>query len=102
MLEQQRDMRVPTELLPKCPVCGAPMAMNLRCDSTFVQDAGWYAAADRYKAFLSRQSHTRMLFLELGVGGNTPAIIKCVHQPRGERLPAGDPQPVDLHRWGLA
>ena len=76
MLEQQRDMRVPTELLPKCPVCGAPMAMNLRCDSTFVQDAGWYAAADRYKAFLSRQSHTRMLLLELGVGGNTPAIIK--------------------------
>ncbi|MGN0561768.1 MAG: Sir2 silent information regulator family NAD-dependent deacetylase, partial [Candidatus Fimenecus sp.] len=45
MLAQQKDMKIPTELIPKCPVCGAPMTMNLRCDDTFVQDAGWYAAA---------------------------------------------------------
>lgn len=52
------------------------MAMNLRCDDTFVQDAGWYAAARRYEDFLRRHRGRRLLFLELGVGGNTPGIIK--------------------------
>lgn len=76
MLAQQKDMKIPTELIPKCPVCGAPMTMNLRCDDTFVQDAGWYAAANRYTAFLQRHSNSHILFLELGVGMNTPVIIK--------------------------
>lgn len=76
MLAQQKDMKIPTELIPKCPVCGAPMTMNLRCDDTFVQDAGWYAAANRYAAFLQRHSNSHILFLELGVGMNTPVIIK--------------------------
>ncbi|MDO4155054.1 MAG: Sir2 silent information regulator family NAD-dependent deacetylase [Clostridia bacterium] len=76
MLAQQKDMKIPTELIPKCPVCGAPMTMNLRCDDTFVQDAGWYAAANRYTAFLQRHSNSHILFLELGVGLNTPVIIK--------------------------
>lgn len=52
------------------------MTMNLRCDDTFVQDAGWYTAAERYQDFLRRHKGTRMFFLELGVGGNTPVIIK--------------------------
>ena len=69
-------MSVPTELVPYCPKCGRPMTMNLRCDDTFVQDAGWYAAAERYQDFLRRHQGARMLFLELGVGGNTPVIIK--------------------------
>lgn len=69
-------MSVPTELVPYCPKCGRPMTMNLRCDDTFVQDAGWYTAAERYQDFLRRHKGTRMFFLELGVGGNTPVIIK--------------------------
>ena len=76
MVEQQRDMRVPSELVPHCPVCGKPMSMNLRADNTFVEDEGWHAAADRYRRFLERHEGLRMLYLELGVGGNTPAIIK--------------------------
>ena len=76
MVEQQRDMRVPSELVPHCPVCGKPMSMNLRADSTFVEDDGWHEAAARYTQFLREKSLKRVLFLELGVGGNTPGIIK--------------------------
>ncbi|MCI9581966.1 MAG: Sir2 silent information regulator family NAD-dependent deacetylase [Oscillospiraceae bacterium] len=76
MWAEQRDMKIPSELAPRCPVCGKPMIMNLRCDDTFVQDNGWYAAAQRYEDFLRRHSGLRVVFLELGVGGNTPVIIK--------------------------
>ena len=76
MVCEQRDMKVPTAFVPKCPVCGAPMTMNLRCDDTFVQDKGWYKAADRYNDFVSRYKNSNILFLELGVGLNTPVIIK--------------------------
>lgn len=76
MAAEQKDMRVPAELLPRCPVCGRPMSMNLRCDQTFVQDSGWYAAAERYERFLQQHERLRVVYLELGVGGNTPAIIK--------------------------
>lgn len=76
MVAQQANMRVPTELIPRCPVCGAPMAMNLRADSTFVEDAGWQAACRRYIAFLQRTAQTRIVYLELGVGFNTPGIIR--------------------------
>ena len=69
-------MRIPTELVPRCPVCGAPMSMNLRSDDTFVQDEGWYAAAERYSDFLRRHEGLHLLYLELGVGMNTPVIIK--------------------------
>ena len=76
MYAQQRDMRVPTALLPVCPHCGKPLSMNLRADDTFVEDAGWHAAAERYAQFLRTRAGQRMLFLELGVGCNTPVIIK--------------------------
>ena len=76
MIAEQADMRVPSELIPRCPKCGRPQTMNLRCDDSFVQDAGWYAAARRYEDFLHRYGNGRILFLELGVGGNTPGIIK--------------------------
>ena len=76
MVELQRDRRVPSELVPKCPVCGEPMAMNLRADDTFVEDEGWHRAAERYSDFVRRHRDLRMLYLELGVGGNTPGIIK--------------------------
>ena len=69
-------MAIPSELVPLCPKCGKPMSMNLRADDTFVQDRGWYAAAERYQEFLRRHSGLHILYLELGVGGNTPGIIK--------------------------
>ncbi len=76
MFAEQRDMRVPTELIPRCPVCGKPMTMNLRADDTFVQDEGWYHAQSRYQDFLRRHEGMRVVFLELGVGRNMPVIIK--------------------------
>ena len=76
MIAEQRDMKVPAELIPRCPLCGRPMTMNLRCDRAFVQDEGWYAAQARCQAFLSEREGARILFLELGVGMNTPVIIK--------------------------
>ncbi len=76
MVEEQRDMRVPSELVPVCPVCGEPMSMNLRADTTFVEDEGWHAAAARYTSFLEAHQEGRVLYLELGVGANTPVIIK--------------------------
>ena len=76
MVAEQKDMKVPSELIPKCPVCGAPMTMNLRCDDSFVQDEGWYAASERYDDFIRRHKNLHILFLELGVGANTPVIIK--------------------------
>lgn len=76
MVAEQDNMKIPSELIPKCPVCGAPMTMNLRCDDSFVQDEGWYSAAERYEDFIRRHMEKHVLFLELGVGFNTPAIIK--------------------------
>ena len=76
MVEQQHDMRVPTELVPHCPICGKPMSMNLRADDTFVEDEGWHAAARRYSDYIRAHQTGKVLYLELGVGGNTPVIIK--------------------------
>ena len=76
MIEFQKDMRIPAELIPKCPKCGKPMTMNLRCDDKFVEDEGWHKAAQRYDDFLFEHEGQHILFLELGVGFNTPAIIK--------------------------
>lgn len=76
MLEQQKEMRVPAWLIPRCPRCGRPLTMNLRSDGRFVEDEGWHAAAGRYAEFLRRHHGLRVLFLELGVGWNTPSIIK--------------------------
>lgn len=69
-------MRVPSELIPKCPDDGSDMTINLRCDDTFVQDDGWYAAQERYQDFLRRHGKIRIIYLELGVGMNTPTIVK--------------------------
>ena len=69
-------MTIPTELVPHCPKCGHPMTMNLRADSTFVEDEGWHRAAGRYQLFLQRHGRLKIVFLELGVGYNTPGIIK--------------------------
>lgn len=76
MVAEQNDMKIPKELIPYCPVCGKPMTVNLRSDNTFVQDKGWYEAYERYSEFLEKNGNKRLLLLELGVGFNTPAIIK--------------------------
>lgn len=76
MVEKQTDMKISTELIPYCPICGRPITMNLRTDQTFVEDNGWHMANKRYSAFLDQCQNRKVLFLELGVGRNTPGIIK--------------------------
>lgn len=76
MFAEQENIRVPAELVPKCPKCGKPITMNLRADDKFVQDEGWYEAAERYDNFVRTRGNTNILLLELGVGYNTPVIIK--------------------------
>ena len=76
MMKRQTDMRIPSELLPACPHCGKPLTMNLRADDKFVEDEGWHQAAERYENFLRTRRNGRILLLELGVGYNTPVIIK--------------------------
>lgn len=69
-------MTVPKELVPKCPKCGRPMSMNLRADNTFVEDKGWHKASENYQKFMEEHMRKNIVFLELGVGYNTPGIIK--------------------------
>ena len=76
MVARQENMKIPSELLPVCPHCGNPMTMNLRSDDAFVEDEGWHKAAERYADFLRTREGQKILFLELGVGYNTPVIIK--------------------------
>lgn len=76
MVEKQKDMRIPTELIPRCPNCGRLMTTNLRADDKFVEDEGWYEAAKRYDEFTKKVQGQKLLLLELGVGMNTPGIIK--------------------------
>ena len=76
MVARQENMKIPSELLPVCPHCGKPMTMNLRSDDAFVEDEGWHRAAERYADFLCTRKGQKILFLELGVGYNTPVIIK--------------------------
>ena len=76
MVAEQKDMEIPSALIPRCPHCGKPLAMNLRSDDKFVEDEGWHAAAGRYANFLRTREGQKILFLELGVGYNTPVIIK--------------------------
>lgn len=76
MVSKQKDMKISTDLIPKCPICDSPMSMNLRIDDTFVEDEGWHRAAKRYNLFITKNISHKILYLELGVGSNTPSIIK--------------------------
>lgn len=76
MLLQQKDLKIPSSLIPYCSKCGAFMTMNLRCDQTFVQDEGWYQGQFRYNDFINKHRDLKIIYLELGVGQNTPVIIK--------------------------
>mgnify|MGYP005789553331 FL=1 len=75
-LENMVDLKIPTKLVPKCPVCGGNMEMNLRKDANFVQDENWYKQADKYDKFLDDVKNKNLVLLELGVGFNTPGIIR--------------------------
>ena len=76
MDEARKECLIPSELVPKCPVCGGRMEMNLRCDNYFVEDEAWHEAADRYADFLKQNRNKKVVLLELGVGFNTPIIIR--------------------------
>jgi NAD-dependent SIR2 family protein deacetylase len=76
MAKKQRNCKIPSNLIPHCPVCGAEMSMNLRADDTFVQDDGWYKAATNYETFINTHKTNKTVYLEFGVGYNTPGIIK--------------------------
>lgn len=76
MVAEQNDCKIPKYRIPKCPVCGGDMEVNLRIDGYFVEDENWNKAAKKYSSFLAENQNKRILFLELGVGSNTPGIIK--------------------------
>ncbi len=76
MIKQLDDLKIPSELVPRCPRCGEPMTMNLRKDGYFVEDDGWHAAMKRYSDFIQANKNEKIVYLELGVGFNTPSIIK--------------------------
>lgn len=76
MIAQQQAFKIPHGLIPKCPKCGEPFAVNLRVDQYFVEDNGWLEAQNRYHSFLEKNKNKKILFIELGVGYNTPVIIK--------------------------
>jgi NAD-dependent SIR2 family protein deacetylase len=76
MHAHEKNMSVPEEYFPRCPKCGEVMTLNLRSDDKFVEDSGWQIAAYNYKKFLSKYMNEKIIYLELGVGANTPGIIK--------------------------
>jgi len=76
----QIAMRIPSDLIPKCPDDGSDVTMNLRADDSFVEDEGWHRASAAYSDFLRRHEKVHVLYLELGVGANTPVIVKYVFQ----------------------
>ena len=76
MVQAEKDCKIPSYMVPKCPVCGGPMAMNLRCDQYFVEDEQWNEAAENYGKYLKQLKKGKVVLLELGVGFNTPSIIR--------------------------
>lgn len=76
LINIDKDLKIPTSLVPKCPVCGAKMEVNLRCDDTFVEDDNWQLLQNRYNDFIKNNRDKKVLLLEFGVGFNTPSIIR--------------------------
>lgn len=76
MIAEQKNMRIPSSLVPRCPICGRKMDLNLRSDETFVEDDGWHAASKRYEDFINKHQDDKVLYLDLGCGSNTPIIFK--------------------------
>lgn len=76
MINNIKNNKIPSNLIPKCPICGSPMTTNLRCDDKFVEDEGWHKHKKRYMEFIKQNKNKNILFLELGVGYSTPVWIK--------------------------
>lgn len=87
MVEESKDCRIPSALLPVCPICGGPIKINLRADSYFIEDEAWDEACARYKAFLSEIGLRKVVYLEFGVGYNTPGIIRYPFEQMTNRNP---------------
>ena len=75
-LENTKDCKIPSTLVPKCPICGKNMEMNLRKDANFVQDNNWYKQSENYEKLLNNNQNKKLVLLEIGVGFNTPGIIR--------------------------
>ena len=71
-----KDLKIPSSLVPKCPVCNRNMSVNLRCDDTFVEDDNWYKMQNKYDEFVLENNDKNVLLLEFGIGFNTPGIIR--------------------------
>lgn len=84
MVREQKDMRIPSELVPRCPRCAEPLVPNLRIDDSFVEEESWHAAQKRYEKFLADHRKSRIVLLEIGVGGNTHYSLS---RPRGRPFP---------------
>lgn len=87
MVTQQYGCRIPPELVPRCPVCGGPMENNLRSDERFIEDRYWHEASNKYEEFLFNHQNKKIIFLELGVGFNTPGIIRFPFESLTSRMP---------------
>lgn len=87
-MAEQRNLKILSGLIPKCPVCGTPMTMNSRCDNSFMQGEGWYSAANRYGDFIKRHKDMRIFLLKLGVGENTSVFCSSStrHKLRKNRI----------------
>lgn len=101
MVKEQEDMKIPSSLIPHCPVCGKEMRTNLREDERFVEDEGWNRAAERYGDFIRRHAKCRTLYLELGVGWNTPSIIKFSFWKLTAQNPNAVFASIDLNAYTL-
>lgn len=100
MDQARKNCQIPTYMVPKCPICGGPMTMNLRCDQYFIQDEAWYQAEKRFGDFLNEalKSQKNLLLLELGVGFNTPTIIKVPIRKTSQRKQTSEPHQTQFKR----
>ena len=87
MMANIKDLKIPSKLIPYCPNCGAPLTLHLRIDDSFVEDEHWQAMNERYVDFLQRIGDKKVVFLELGVGYNTPTIIRYPFEKMTAVLP---------------
>ena len=76
LINIDKNLKVPSKLVPVCPVCGESMEPNLRKDAYFVQDDLWYKQEKAYEKFISDNKYKTLVLLEFGVGFNTPGIIR--------------------------
>ena len=88
MKDKIRDCKVPSDLIPNCPICGGHMDVHLRHNEFFVQDAAWYEAQKNYEDFLTNAANEKVLFMEFGVGYNTPGIIRYPFEQMVYRFPS--------------